>query len=206
MDERETETRILQAAQRVFVRRGMAGARTQEIADEAGVNRALINYYFRSKDRLADAVFARVAGTLFPRLMQTLASDLPLREKLAKAVDLEIEMLSQNPFLPLYVLSELQYHPKRLKGMIEKTISLEMLHNTVFQKLQRQLDEEATAGALRPTRAEDLMVMLMSLIIFPFAASGMMENLLGLDAQARKEMMERRRDDLADFILRGLQP
>ncbi len=206
LDEQETESRILEAAQRVFIRRGMAGARTQEIADEAGVNRALINYYFRSKEKLADAVFMRAAGTLFPTLLTVLASEAPLHEKLSRAVQLELDMLSQNPFLPMYVLSELQYHPERLKVLLEKVVALDQLRNAVFDRLQMQLDEEAAAGRLRSIKAEDLLVMLISLLVFPFAASGMIENLLGLDQTARREMIERRRNDLADFIMKGLKP
>ena len=205
-DAQETETRILNAAQRVFIRRGMSGARTQEIADEAGVNRALINYYFRSKEKLADAVFARVAGSLFPNLLKTLGSAMPLPEKLARAVEIELDGLSSNPFLPLYVLSELQYHPRRLKALVENVVPVKMLRHEVLATLQEQLDEGAANGEFRPTRAEDLLVMLISLLIFPFAAAGMIENLLGLDEMARKAMIERRREDLAEFVLKGLRP
>ncbi len=77
-----TDLRILEAAHRVFVRRGVAAARTQEIADEAGVNKALLHYYCRSKERLADAVSLRAAREMFPRMMAALASDVPLRDRL----------------------------------------------------------------------------------------------------------------------------
>ncbi len=203
-DDQQTENRILAAAQQVFVRRGIAGARTQDIAEAAGVNRALINYYFRSKQKLAEAVFIRAAQSLFPRLLQTLASDLPLREKLTQVVDFEIETLSANPFLPLYVLAELQYHPTRLKTLVTQIVPLQQIQSVVLAKLQHQLDAEAEAGRLRPTKAEDLIVLLMSTLVYPFAAAGMIELILGLDETARAAMLDRRREDLADFILRGL--
>src|SRR5262252_8977190 len=79
--DRDTESRILDAAHRVFVRSGTAGARTQEIAKEAGVNSALLHYYFRTKERLAEAVFRRAAGQLMPAVIRILASDIPLDEK-----------------------------------------------------------------------------------------------------------------------------
>ena len=66
MTEVDTEARILEAAHRVFVRRGVAAARTQEIADEAGVNKALLHYYYRSKEKLANAVFLQAARAMFP--------------------------------------------------------------------------------------------------------------------------------------------
>src|SRR6185436_18972642 len=78
----ETEQRILDAARHVFIQHGTAGARMQEIAQEAGVNQALLHYYFRSKERLAQAVFQQMAARLFPALIQTLASDLSLDDKI----------------------------------------------------------------------------------------------------------------------------
>lgn len=205
-EDQQTEERILAAAQRVFVRSGTSGASSQEIADEAGVNRALINYYFRSKQKLADAVFIRVASTLFPELLKTLMSDLPLREKIQKAVDIELGILSKNPYLPSYVLAELQYNPDRLKELMGQVIPVQMLRSAVFSRLQAQLDAEAQAGRLRPTRAEDLMIMLISLMIFPFAASGVIESILGINRKEQEAMIERRRNDLVTFIFNGLRP
>src|ERR1041384_8754537 len=81
-----TEQRILDAAHVVFIRRGTAGARMQDIADEAGVNKALLHYYFRSKSRLADAVFQRVTSRIFSRLAETLGSDAEIEDKVRRIV------------------------------------------------------------------------------------------------------------------------
>src|SRR5690349_15659112 len=89
----DTERRILDAAHVVFMRSGTAGARTQEIAVEAGVNSALLHYYFRSKDRLAEAVFTRAAGELFPAVAGVLMSDLPLEQKVRKVIEVELDRL-----------------------------------------------------------------------------------------------------------------
>ncbi len=202
----DTEARILEAAHRVFLRRGAAGARTQEIADEAGVNKALLHYYYRSKDKLAEAVFLRAIGTLFPRMLAILASDLPLRDKLQAAVEAELDMLEANPFLPGYVISEFQYRPERLRELLTRALPIDEQRAAVLGGLQRQLDAEADAGRLRPTRAEDLMVSLMAQLVFPFAAAPMIEAVLGLDADARAAMTARRRAGLADAMLRSLGP
>lgn len=202
----DTEARILEAAHRVFLRRGTAGARTQEIADEAGVNKALLHYYFRSKDRLAEAVFLRAAQSLFPRLLGALAADLPLRDKLQQAVEAELDMLAENPYLPGYLLAEFQYHPDRLREVITEAVPLKQMRAAVLQTLQAQLDAEAEAGRIRPTRAEDLMVSLMAQLVFPFAAAPVIETILGLDVDARREMAARHRAGLADALLRSLAP
>src|SRR6185312_14461379 len=91
----DTERRILDAAHAVFLRRGTAGARMQEIADEAGVNKALLHYYFRSKDRLAEAVFQRVAGTLFPPVLAVMASDAEIEDKVRRVIAIELEELTK---------------------------------------------------------------------------------------------------------------
>src|SRR5947199_7080719 len=91
VDAPNAEERILDAAHRVFVRRGTAGARMQEIADEAGVNKALLHYYFRSKNRLADAVFQRVAAGIFARLHEAVGSDSELEDKVRRIVDIYLD-------------------------------------------------------------------------------------------------------------------
>lgn len=201
-----TENRILEAAHRVFVRRGTAGARTQEIADEAGVNKALLHYYFRTKEKLAEAVFVRAARSLFPNLLRTLASDRPLPEKLDAVVNAELDMLAANPFLPGYVLAEMQYRPDRLRGLVSQVIPIEQMRGAVLETLQRQLDAEAEAGRLRPIRAEDLIVRLMALLVFPHAAAPMLEVMLGLDADDREALRDRHRQELSRFMLNGLRP
>src|SRR5262252_8411688 len=80
----DTERRILDAAHAVFVQRGTAGARMQDIARAAGVNQALLHYYFRSKDRLAEAVFRRTAAQFMPRIIAVMASDVPLEQKVER--------------------------------------------------------------------------------------------------------------------------
>src|SRR5580765_7120438 len=110
----DTEQRILDAAHAVFVRRGTAGARMQEIAAEAGVNQALLHYYFRSKDRLAQAAFQRAASDLMPAVIQALGSDGDLESKVARVIELELDHLSRAPYLPGYIISEITHHPERV--------------------------------------------------------------------------------------------
>src|SRR5262245_29236465 len=111
----DTERRILDAAHAVFVRRGTAGARMQEIAAEAGVNQALLHYYFRTKDRLSQAAFERAAGQLMPAVIGVLVSNAPLDEKVARIIDLELEHLTRAPYLPGYIISEVTHHPDRAR-------------------------------------------------------------------------------------------
>ena len=96
----ETETRILNAAKAVFIRHGTSGARMQDIAEEAGVNQALLHYYFRSKEKLSEAVFRETAGRMFPALFQIVGSDMSLNEKIDLIVDTYLTQMTRTPFIP----------------------------------------------------------------------------------------------------------
>ena len=115
----QTEQRILDAAHAVFLRSGTAGARTQEIAKAAGVNQALVHYYFRTKEQLASAVFRRAARDAFPTIIGVLASDLGLEDKVREVIRVELDHLSRTPGLPGYVLSELHHHADRPAQFLE---------------------------------------------------------------------------------------
>src|SRR3954464_7332059 len=93
----ETEQRILDAARTVFIRRGTAGARMQEIAKEAGVNQALLHYYFRSKERLSTAVFQQFGARVFPAVIHALGGDASIDEKIDRIIALYLDNLSANP-------------------------------------------------------------------------------------------------------------
>src|SRR5690348_4150048 len=135
------EDRILDAAHRVFLRRGSAGARTQEIADEAGVNKALLHYYFRSKERLATAVFHRAAARLMPPVIATLASDADLEDKVRRVVEIELDVLLRHPYLPGYIISELTHNPARGKQFLSALsgIPLEEIAAGPLAVLDRQI-------------------------------------------------------------------
>ena len=203
-----TEQRILDAARTVFVRRGTAGARMQEIAEEAGVNQALLHYYFRSKDRLAAAVFQQLAERLFPALMQTLGSDLPLDAKIDRVVALYLENLQRSPFLPGYLLSELHHHPERVEQLLASVAgrSPRDVIPPAFAKLAMQIDERVKAKTMRPIRPEQFAANLISLCIFPFAARPMLQIVFNMDDAAFAQFIERRATELPEFFRNALRP
>jgi TetR/AcrR family transcriptional regulator len=204
----DTEARILDAAHAVFLRRGTAGARMQEIAHEAGVNSALLHYYFRSKERLAAAVFQRAATQLLPNLVRILASDAALDDKVAEVVDLELRRLSETPYLPGYVLSELTHHPQRVQQLFSSVTGMApaTVGGLVRDRLGAQIDERVRAGRMRPIAPEQFAVNLLALCIFPFAAKPMVMALFGLDEAGFAAFIDQRRAELAPLFLRSLHP
>lgn len=203
-----TEDRILEAARVVFIRQGTAGARMREIAEEAGVNQALLHYYFRSKDNLAEAVFQQAARRLFPPVIALLGSDASLEEKVERVVEHELRVLLENPFLPGYVLAELNQNPDRARQLVEALmgVRVEGFAPQVFEKLAAQIGERVAAGEMRPITADQFMMNLLSLCVFPFAARPMFCALLQLDADGFAGMIQRRKEALAPFFLAALRP
>ena len=203
----DTEQRILQAARTVFVRRGTAGARMQEIAAEAGVNQALLHYYFRSKDRLAMAVFREAAGRLIPAVLGVFGSDSSLEQKVERFVHLYIDTIRQTPFLPGYILAELHHHPERI-AMLRDAAGLPaaQLADALLSRLREQLDEAAAAGRLRPIAPEQFVANLMALVVFPFAARPVLQLAFDLDEAAFDRFLDERRADLPRFVLDALRP
>ncbi len=206
--ERDTEDRILDAAHAVFVRRGTAGARMQEVADEAGVNKALLHYYFRSKEGLARAVFRRAASALLPRVLETLRSERPLEEKVRRVVEIEIDVLRESPYLPGYILGELTHHPERIHELFESVAGgrLDRLGGEVLEILGRQLEEAEGAGRARRIPPEEFIMNLISLVIFPLAARPLLRAVFDLDAAGFDDLMERRKSALPEFFLNALRP
>ena len=206
--DRATEERILMAARTVFLRRGTAGARMREIAEEAGVNQALLHYYFRSKDRLAEAVFTQVARRLFPPLIAALGSDQPLEAKVERVVALYFDLLGANPFMPGYLIGEITQNPARARQLVEAGAGArpEEVAPQVLGRLAAQIRERIDAGTLRPITPDQFVINLVSLCIFPFAARPMVMAMMGFDDASFAAMIERRKETLPDFFMRGMRP
>ncbi len=196
----ETRDRILAAAHAVFLKHGTAGARMQEIADEAGVNKALLHYYFGSKALLADAVFLRAAGELFPRLFGILQSDAPVEQKVRQLVPTYIDFLRPRPYLPVYVMHELHAHPARLSGVFAEQ------GPAPLDVLRRQIADAVAAGEMRPIAPEQFVVNLVSMIVFPFMARPALQALLRVDPEQWDAFLDERRRTVADFFLAALRP
>jgi AcrR family transcriptional regulator len=201
-----TEARILDAARAVFIRRGTFGARMQEIAKEAGVNQALLHYYFRSKEGLSAAVFQQFASRMFPAVVQILGSDMPLGEKVDRVVALYLENLSANPFLPGYLLSELHHQPERVQQLLAAAgASPGQMMRPVVGKLAAQIDAEVNAGRMRAIGPDQFAANLLSLCVFPFAARPMLSIVFGMDDAGFARFIEQRKQQLPEFIHAGLR-
>lgn len=200
-EELQTRERILAAAHRVFVRLGTAKARTVDIAEEAGVNKALLHYYFSSKANLANAIFASAITQLMPRVFGILGDPAaPLEEKVRRAIGEQIDFHASRPYLAPYVVSEMHTEPERLRSIVAHA------GRPPIEHLQAQLEAEAAAGRIRRIDATQFVVNLTAWVVFPFITRPMLEILIGLDAERFPAFIEERKRLLPDLFLASLRP
>lgn len=198
--EKITEEKIFEAAAEVFEEKGLAGSRMQEIADRAGINKALLHYYFRTKEKLFDAVFSHLAGFMFQKLFACIDNDLPLDEKLQMFYQEHISFLQKHPRLPAFIFNEINQHPERLLQVFgnDRIISMR-------QKLFDQLDEEMKAGRIRQIDKVQLLINIVALSVFPFAAQGIVRIIMKEEQIQFDDFVEQRKTELPVFIINAMK-
>lgn len=198
--DQSTEARILEAAKKIFVAKGMAGARMQDIADEAGINKALLHYYFRNKEKLFEVIFLEAAHKLFPRINEIFSSDQPLFEKIESFCEEYILMVMQNPYLPLFVLNEINRDPDYF---LRKVWVASDKPNPA--KFLEQIEREVKKGTIKRISPLHLLLNLVSMAIFPFVAKPMIQKNLALDELQFRAVMEQRKKEIPKFIIDSIK-
>ncbi len=195
-----TEQKIFDAAHEVFMQKGMDGAKMQEIADRAGINKALLHYYYRSKEKLYEMVARAIIGRAVPIIREFLETEYPLEEKIRRFVHFYVELIARNPYIPIFVISEMNKHPDRF---IDAILPKELPKPDVFLQ---QVEAEVAAGRIRSIIPQHLLVNMVSLCIFPFIAKPMIRIVIGMNAQEMKDFLEERKEEVLRFILASLRP
>lgn len=194
-----TEERIMAAAHNIFTQKGMSGARMQEIADEAGINKALLHYYFRNKEMLFRRVFESAFQELIGEVSQEINSDKPLFEKIRSVIDLYMDGLSKNPSLPIFVLSEINQNPTRFEKIVGSKIP------EFLPKFFSQIEEEVKAGRIIPINPVQLMLNILSMVIFPFAAKPLLDKVVSDNFHFTvDQVFEERKAAIYDFVVQAL--
>jgi TetR/AcrR family transcriptional regulator len=137
--DKNTEQRIIDAAQKIFQVKGLAGARMQEIADEAGINKAMLHYYFRTKDKLFDHIFKIAANILFPKVLIVLNTNSRLEDKIKNFVIEYITFIKAHPYLPQFILQELSNTPDRIIDImagVKSKYNLELFQNQIDTEVE----------------------------------------------------------------------
>ncbi len=184
-----TEEKIRKAAFKLFQQKGFAGTRTRDIADEAGINLALLNYYYRSKEKLFGIVMEESLKQMFVRLLIVLNNPTTsISEKIDIVVNIYIDLLKENPNLPLFVLSEVQANPEKFKKQVGiPDLTIEKIF--AIKQAKEQI-EKAGMGNIDPFH---IIINMVSMTIFPFAAKPMIKTLNKMDDERYEQFLEERR-------------
>lgn len=198
--DKQTEEKIFESATQIFIEKGMDGARMQDIANHAGINKALLHYYYRTKDHLFNAVFESLAGQMFRKFAPVFDEDLSFEDKLRFFFREHISFLQKNPRLPGFLLNEFYRNPARIKKLIQR-IDI----NKFWEKLEVQHKEEFIKYNINRETIPQLMTSIAAMSVFPFIAkpviTGIMEK-LGYDFD---QYSEERKEYAADFVIRSLK-
>ena len=193
------EIGILNAAKRIFQQKGMQGARMQEIADEAGINKALLHYYFRSKQLLFEAVFKHAFLILAPQLNNVINEDTSLFEKIEKFSANYISFIIKHPYLPNFIIQELNRNPEFINNLIEKN------QFPSIEKFKLQVVENIKNGTIKPIDPSQLFINLISLNVLPFLAAPLLKGFLNIDNDDYQQLLENRKTEVSDFIINAIK-
>jgi AcrR family transcriptional regulator len=198
-NDRLTEEKIFEAATDVFVDKGMDGARMQDIASHAGINKALLHYYYRTKDQLFNAVFEMIAKKVLRKFAPVFDDKLTLEEKIRFFFREHITFLQENPKLPGFILNEINRNPARIKKLLSN-IHLENLWEQLCEQHKKELEKYNITKDSLP----QIMVSVAALSVFPFAARGIVEGLLEKTGRSFNEYMEERKEFAAAFVIKAI--
>lgn len=193
------EEEILNAAKDIFQQKGMAGARMQEIADKAKINKALLHYYYRSKQLLFEAVFKNAFNLLAPQIGKVLNDDTDLFEKIRNFTNNYVSFVIKHPYLPNFLIQELNRNPE----FIEKLRTSENFPST--EKFKLQVITAINEGKIRTIESEQLLINIIAMNIFPFIGEPLLMALTNVDKKKYDELLQNRKTEAAEFIINAIK-
>jgi TetR/AcrR family transcriptional regulator len=196
-----TEERILEAAKKVFMQKGSAGARMQDIADEAGINKALLHYYFRSKEKLFEVIFREAAGKMMAGISRIFEeSDMDIFEQIRTFCRMYIQLGIDHPYLPIFVLHEMHSGD----GKVFKNI-MEGYKGKPFASIVKSFQNAMDAKKIRSVDPAQLILNMLSLCIFPVIAKPMFLQVSGITAEKFDVLLEARSTEVSAFIINAIR-
>ncbi len=197
--DQNTEDQILSAAESIFQNKGMDGARMQEIADKAKINKAMLHYYYKNKQSLFEAVFKKAFSLLAPQLNAILNDGSSIESKINNFTKNYITFFLKHPYLPKFIIQELNRNPDFILKIQKKS------GFPNITKFKLQLEEEIEKGILKPIKAEQLFINIMALNIFPFVATPLVKAFTNMNDESFKQLMEERKTEVSAFIMNSIK-
>lgn len=196
--DKNTEQKILNAAKTVFVKYSYEGASMQKIATEAGINKALLHYYFRNKEKLFQAAFIDIFKQFMPELQQFFQLEVDFFEKIRKFVESYLKLLQTQPMVPIFILQEINRNP----DILFKLITQAGINPDFFVKQALSEIEKGTIIRIDPRH---LFINILALCIFPFAARPLMQRVFFDNDQDNYEnFLQERKKEVSEFVINAI--
>jgi AcrR family transcriptional regulator len=200
----EVESHIIDAATKVFIAKGFKGATMRDIAAEASINLAMLNYYFRSKENLFEIIFEKVSHHIYDTIFTILGSEKPIFEKISDLVNAYINVLIENPQYPAFIFSELSHNPDSLTSKFKSSKGIPKIV-IIIKLFQKQIDKEVNAGIMKPVSFLDFFINLESLCTFPFIGKPFIKEIFDLSDLEYGAMLENRKTTVSELLINSLK-
>jgi TetR/AcrR family transcriptional regulator len=194
----KTKEKIVMAAHDVFIRKGMDGARMQEIADEAGINKALLHYYFHSKEQLFREVFYGILSRLIPGLIRIFKGEGALLDKIEAVVTEYDSFMFRNPYLPQFVIREINRDPDQLSGFMSD-------QGLDFGMVEKMINREVQTGNIRTITFPHLFANLIGMVVMPYIGRPLFQRKLFQNDPIKYDaFLRERRSVITSFVRQAL--
>ena len=201
--DRDTEKDIIQAARKIFQKKGFKETTMRDVAAEANVNMAMLHYYFRSKENLFFLVLDEAFRLLVEKIVTILTNDsLDIFEKIRAIVKEYITFFSEKPYLPQFIMGEMIRNPEWIRKRMVQNMSFLI----VFRTFSEQVEKEYEKGTIQHISALSLLLNIMSLCVFPAIVKPIVQD----NSDAAKTsvfdlVIENRKTEVADFIIKAIK-
>ncbi|PWJ59476.1 AcrR family transcriptional regulator [Dyadobacter jejuensis] len=190
----DTEALIIEAAKKVFFRKGYDGARLQEIADESGIGRTALHYYFRSKEKLFSTVMKDFFSETERRVTQFDPCEVPIVERMRNFASSYMKSALRNPEFDLFMLNEFNNNPDFIAEVLLKTIPVNMHEHFIVP-----IEEAVRKGELKGD-PHQIFITLLSVCMFPFTGMAMIKKMLKFSDEAYMDLLRQREAFILSFL------
>jgi TetR/AcrR family transcriptional regulator len=197
MKDNQTKELIMNAAKNIFFKKGNIHATTQDIADEAGVNRALIHYYFSSREQLYEMVLKDASREMSQRMQKAFAPGSSFREKMDTFLTIHINELLEYPFLENFIIAEFNRAGGNKMHLLSKEVA-----GIFMETFVRDLLDEMERGTIVRMSPEQFLINIVSLCSYPLIARPLLQQVFDLDDGAYLDFIKKRKDQIMMMIFR----
>lgn len=198
--EQDIERKIIQAAKATFLKKGYRETSMAEIAEEVGLTRPAMHYYFRTKERLFQAALGELLQMVLPKVKGYITADIPLREKISNIVEIYTELLRQTPEIPLFIIKEVNRDFDNMLSIASDKFVSDSAHI-----LKKAIQNEAATGRIKNVPIIDIVYTMYGLIVFPVITRPLGKAIFNTDI-TDEEFSERWKKNIIDRMMDLLSP